>query len=149
MKTKLQNYKTLEQGKEIERLKWQKSNADFIIVPHASAFRLFLLQLLFHHIRLLIIYIWIRQMGIKFFRNIHYIQRWSKHFEMFRNLFVNMSSLHFWSLFKSLIIFKICPVCKGTKLWHGISICVITLSNFQVVVWLKYISYRFRDQTND
>ena len=32
--------------------------------------------------------------------NTHYvIQRWSKHFKRFRNLFVNMSSLHCWSLF--------------------------------------------------
>ena len=49
--TKLWN---IWKGKEIERLKWQKSNADFIMAPHASAFRLFLLQLLFIVRRLII-----------------------------------------------------------------------------------------------
>ena len=49
--TKLWN---IWKGKEIERLKWQKSNADFIMALHASAFRLFLLQLLFIVRRLII-----------------------------------------------------------------------------------------------
>ena len=36
-----------------------------------------------------------------------------------------------WSLFKSLIIFKIWPRVMLPKLWHEISICVITLSTLK------------------
>ena len=63
----------------------------------------------------------------RYFSETYIIQRWSKHL---RCLEISSSICHLFIVVASR--FNISnPLYKGTKLWHEISICVITLSIFQ------------------